>query len=74
MAAWQGALPEPHAAVEHELANMVLIGRLMATAALERCESRGAHYRSDCPDSEPQWRRHIVVSCASAARGAKENT
>jgi L-aspartate oxidase len=30
-------------------ANMLLIGQLMATAALKRQESRGAHYRADFP-------------------------
>ncbi len=68
LAAWHEAVPEPRAASEHELANMVLIGRLMATAALERRESRGAHHRSDCPDTEPAWRRHIVVSRAPCVK------
>jgi L-aspartate oxidase len=64
LAAWHGALPEPNDATEHELANMVLIGRLMAAAALARQESRGAHFRSDFPDTTLEWRRHIVVSGA----------
>ena len=43
-----------------ELANLLLVGRLVATAALAREESRGAHYRSDFPASERRWRRHLV--------------
>ncbi len=32
--------------------NLALLGRLLATAALERSESRGAHFRLDHPQSE----------------------
>jgi L-aspartate oxidase len=45
-----------------ELANMVLVGRLMAEAAHTREESRGAHFRTDWPDPRELWRRHIVFS------------
>ena len=44
----------------HELANMVTAGELMATAALIREESRGAHYRTDYPEPRDEWARHIV--------------
>jgi len=66
-AAWQRALPEPRAAADHELANMVLIARLMAQAALARRESRGAHYRRDYPETKAEWQRHIIVSRLAAA-------
>ena len=69
---WQSDLPEPHTPAEYELDNMVLIGKLMATAALERRESRGGHWRKDFPDSDPLWQRHVVLSRAPAARCAKE--
>ena len=69
---WLDEMPEPRTASEHELANMLLIGRLMATAAGERRESRGGHYRSDFPNTDPKWRRHIVLSKAEAARSARE--
>jgi L-aspartate oxidase len=42
-----------------ELQNMRLIARLMATAALERKESRGSHFRSDYPAPDPSWIKRI---------------
>jgi len=46
-----------------ELQNTVLLASLVIESALEREESRGAHYRSDFgkPDNV-KWRRHIVKS------------
>jgi L-aspartate oxidase len=72
LAVWQNALPESRTSAEHELNNMILLGGLMATAAIERRESRGGHCRSDFPDADPRWQRHIVLSKAAAARCAKE--
>jgi len=43
-----------------ELANMVLTGRIMAEAALYRQESRGAHYRTDFPDTLDAWQHSLV--------------
>ncbi len=57
---WQAASPEPTDRPSHELANLVLCGRLVAEAALRREESRGAHYRRDFPEPGEEWRRHIV--------------
>ncbi len=37
--------------------NLALLGRILATAALRRTESRGAHYRLDYPNTdEAKWR------------------
>jgi L-aspartate oxidase len=58
--AWEAALPAPCDRPSHELANLVLLGRLVTEAALQREESRGAHYRRDFPEPRPEWLRHIV--------------
>jgi len=62
LAAWQRALPQPTDRPSYELNNLVLTARLVAEAALMREESRGAHFRSDFPQSSPQWQRHIVFT------------
>lgn len=62
LAAWQAALPEPQSREEHELANLILVGRLVTEAAALRRESRGAHYRTDFPTSAEAWRRHLVFA------------
>jgi L-aspartate oxidase len=61
LAAWERLLPTPTDRHSQELANMVLVGRLMAEAALRRTESRGAHYRTDFPTLDPAWEKHQVV-------------
>ncbi len=60
LAVWEKELPVPEDRPSHELANLVLAGRLVAEAALMREESRGAHYRTDYPKPRNEWLRHIV--------------
>ncbi len=43
-----------------ELQHLMLIARLMRTAAQMRTESRGGHFRSDYPAPDNEWRKHIV--------------
>ncbi len=60
LSAWQAALQPPTDRPSHELADLLLCGRLVTEAALLRQESRGAHYRTDFPEPREEWRRHIV--------------
>jgi L-aspartate oxidase len=60
LASWRAALKGPTDRPTYELGNMVLVGGLMAEAALAREESRGAHYRFDFPGTYDSWLRHIV--------------
>lgn len=48
------------------VANAATTAFLIARAALERTESRGAHFRSDHPQSRPAWRRHLRLRLASS--------
>jgi L-aspartate oxidase len=44
-----------------ELQNMLVLGRLMAHAALRRRESRGVHFRRDFPRTDDRrWRVHVA--------------
>jgi L-aspartate oxidase len=46
-----------------ELQNMLTVARLIATAAHQREESRGVHFRSDFPHLDNKhWQRHIVLA------------
>jgi len=46
---WLAARPEPAGVDQARLASLIMVGGLMARAALRREESRGGHYRSDFP-------------------------
>lgn len=46
---------------EFEFANMLTSSMLVTRAALERTESRGAHYREDYPQRDDAvWRKHLL--------------
>jgi L-aspartate oxidase len=45
-----------------EARNMLRVGHAIATAALARAESRGAHFRSDFPAIDPDWQHSLVFT------------
>jgi L-aspartate oxidase len=47
------------------LLNIATVARALALAATERRESRGAHARSDFPDTDPAQRVRLVVAAAA---------
>lgn len=52
-----------------ELKNLFQTAELLTESALIREESRGAHYRSDYPESRKQWaKKHIIHSREAEAR------
>ncbi len=71
---WEGRAPagrvEPKASnrAEWETLNLIMVGRLVAGAALARRGSVGAHFRADFPRKERRWREHRTASIAPAKR------
>jgi L-aspartate oxidase len=46
---------------DFELANLIIMADLITDSALQREESRGAHYREDFPDRDDiNWKKHII--------------
>ncbi|MCY7325648.1 MAG: hypothetical protein LH605_05895, partial [Microbacteriaceae bacterium] len=52
---------------ERETRNLLDLARLMASAALAREESRGAHFRTDHPDTSARFERHLGWAARPAA-------
>lgn len=50
-----------------ETRNLLTIGLLILNSAVFRTESRGGHYRSDYPETSPDWQVHTMVQGDGAA-------
>jgi L-aspartate oxidase len=44
-----------------EATNLLTLASAIVSSALARTESRGCHRRSDHPDTDPNWVRHLEV-------------
>lgn len=60
---WSFADSEAEATLRHwsELRNLLDVAALMLNSAAFRQESRGGHYRSDYPDTDPDWQVHTLI-------------
>ena len=60
---WEDALALPSRREEIETRNLLAVGDLIVRSALAREESRGAHYRIDCPKrDDARFLKHSIVS------------
>jgi L-aspartate oxidase len=56
-------LPAPDSRRHCEARNIHTAGLLIARSALARLESRGAHYRLDCPEhDDAKFRKHSIIT------------
>lgn len=60
---------EEKASASEQMLNMLAAARLIATAALWRKESRGGHFRADCPASHPAQAHRTKLTLAAAMTG-----
>jgi len=54
-----------HPQAAGEARNLLLVARLVTSAALLRKESRGGHYRSDFPAPDPAWEHRLYLTAAA---------
>ena len=60
LTSWQSTLAQAQDRASYELGSLVATARLVTEAALIREESRGAHFRTDFPETSPSWLKHVV--------------
>ena len=61
----------PMDADEWRRASLATVARLIARAAWRRTESRGAHFRADCPQRDDvHWKRRVFETDDSTERGS----
>jgi L-aspartate oxidase len=61
--------PNPDAGLAHFcMRNIHTVALLIARCALARRESRGAHFRTDYPETQPVFQKHSVISKGDEVR------
>lgn len=65
---WRAADQDHRVFADWEDANLLTLARVIAAAALERDESRGAHYRLDFPERADNGGRPIIVRRSEVKR------
>ncbi len=63
------ALPTGTEPAVCELANLLELARALLAAASQRTESRGSHTRADFPETDPAFRRRIVLDVVAGPGG-----
>lgn len=58
----------PTARSDSPATDPALVGLLIASAALAREESRGAHFRTDFPQPSAEWKHRLAISLTNSAR------
>ncbi len=56
------AAPDVTDAKSAEDANLLVVARAVVASALARRESRGGHYRTDFPESDPTQAKHSSIA------------
>jgi L-aspartate oxidase len=51
----------PNCVEKHRFRSQLLVAELIASASLERTETRGSHARDDYPKEDPKWRKSILL-------------
>eukprot|EP00435_Cladocopium_sp_Y103_P077130 s1_g869.t1 len=54
------------------LVNMVTAAKLITAAALKRAESRGGHFRIDCPQADAAWQHRTFITLEEADATARD--
>jgi L-aspartate oxidase len=57
---WDGGSATDWLKLAYELHHRLSLADLLMEASLFREESRGGHFRTDCPAKQPFWQRHSV--------------